>query len=54
MRDFLARFAKDQSGATAIEYGILASLMAVLLIAAVTSLGTGLKGNFNNVGNAVK
>ena len=54
MRRFLARFAKDQSGATAIEYAVLASLMAVLMITAVTALGGALSTKFNNVGNAVK
>ena len=54
MRRFLARFAKDQSGATAIEYAVLASLITVLLITALTAMGTALSTKFNNVGNAVK
>ncbi|MEL6957033.1 MAG: Flp family type IVb pilin, partial [Pseudomonadota bacterium] len=36
----LARFFKDESGATAIEYGLIAALIAVAIITAVTSLGT--------------
>ena len=39
MKNLIARFANDESGATAIEYGLLAALIAVVIIAAVTSLG---------------
>ena len=44
-----ARFAKCESGATAIEYGLIAALIGVAIIAAVTSVGTGLNGTFGNV-----
>jgi len=54
MRRFLARFCKDQSGATAIEYGLLLTLLAMALIVAITGLGTGLSGKFNSIGNSVK
>ena len=51
---FLRRFLEDQRGATAIEYGLIAALIAVVIITAVTSVGTNLRGKFNNVANAVK
>ena len=54
MTAFLSRFIADESGATAIEYGLIAALIAVVVITAVTTIGTNLKGTFNNVGNAVK
>jgi pilus assembly protein Flp/PilA len=44
------RFLKDESGATAIEYGLIAALIAVAIIAAATLLGNGLSGLFNGVG----
>lgn len=46
----IARFLKDESGATAIEYGLIAALIAVGIIAAATTLGNGLAGIFNGVG----
>jgi pilus assembly protein Flp/PilA len=42
-------FTKDESGATAIEYGLIAGLISVVIIAAVTSVGTNLKGVFTNI-----
>jgi pilus assembly protein Flp/PilA len=45
----LKRFIKDESGATAIEYGLIAALIAVAIIVAVRSVGTNLKSTFNNV-----
>jgi pilus assembly protein Flp/PilA len=39
----------DESGATAIEYGLIAALIAVAIIAAATSVGTNLSGTFNTV-----
>ncbi|WP_298955311.1 Flp family type IVb pilin [uncultured Methylobacterium sp.] len=49
MATLLKRFASDESGATAIEYGLLASLIAVALITAASSLGNNIKGTFQNV-----
>ena len=43
-------FIKNESGATAIEYGLLASLIAVAIIAAVTTVGSGVGNSFNKVG----
>ena len=54
MRNFLDRFFKDQSGATAIEYGLIAALIAVVIITAVTSVGTKLSGQFTNVAAKIK
>ena len=51
MTKFVSRFVKDESGATAIEYGLIAALIAVVIITAVTLLGTNLKATFTNVAN---
>ena len=42
-------FARNEEGVTAIEYGLLAALVAVVIITAVTSIGTSLEGTFNSV-----
>ncbi|RKR20559.1 Flp family type IVb pilin [Arthrobacter oryzae] len=53
MRSFLSAFAtrlrRDQRGATAVEYGIMVSLIAVVIIIAVTALGGTLKDTFTQV-----
>lgn len=49
MKKYLARFAADQSGATAIEYGLIAGLIAVVIIGALTTLGTRLSTKFNAI-----
>jgi pilus assembly protein Flp/PilA len=49
MSKFVARFAKDESGATAIEYGLIVALIAVVIITAVTALGTTLSSKFSTV-----
>lgn len=49
MTKFFSRFSKDESGATAIEYGLIAALIALVLVAALGSVGDGLKGTFNEV-----
>ena len=54
MRGKLTAFLKDESGATAIEYGLIASGIAVAIIAAVKGVGTNLKGTFGSVSSAVK
>ncbi len=51
MKRFVTSFLSNQSGATAIEYGLIAALIAVAAIAAMTTLGTKLGGTFNNVSN---
>jgi len=45
----LMRFVKDESGATAIEYGLLAAGIALVLITVVTTLGTTLQGVFQDI-----
>ena len=51
MTKFFNRFAKDESGATAIEYGLIAALIAVAIIAALTTLGSSLQTTFSSVSN---
>ncbi len=49
MKALIQRFKSDEDGATAIEYGLIAALIAVAIIAAVRTLGTTLSGTFNSV-----
>jgi pilus assembly protein Flp/PilA len=49
VKDLFARFAADETAATAIEYGLIAGLIAVVIIAALTTLGTKLSAKFNAV-----
>ncbi len=49
MRNFITRFAKDESGATAIEYGLIAALIAVAIIGTLTLIGPKLDGVFKQV-----
>jgi pilus assembly protein Flp/PilA len=49
MKTLFTRFAKDESGATAIEYGLISALIAVVIITAVTTVGTSLKTTFTTV-----
>lgn len=53
MTNVFARFVKDESGATAIEYGLIAALVAVVCITALTTLGTNLTSMFNKVATNV-
>ena len=46
----IRKFFKNNKGATAIEYGLIAALIAVAAIAAMQGLGNSLSGTFNNVG----
>jgi pilus assembly protein Flp/PilA len=46
-------FLKNESGATAIEYGLIAAGISVAIIAAVTTVGRNLQTTFNRVGNAL-
>jgi pilus assembly protein Flp/PilA len=50
----ISAFLRDESGATAIEYGLIAALISVVIIAAVKSVGTSLTATFNSVATAVK
>ena len=51
MTQFVSRFLKDESGATAIEYGLIASLIAVALIAVMKTLAGKVSSTFATVGN---
>ena len=50
----LTRFLRDERGATAIEYAMIASGVGVAIAATVTSLGSGVKGLFTNVSTSLK
>ena len=54
MRSLVKRFLKDETGATAIEYGLIAALIAVAIIGGARLLGTRIGGTFNNVSNSIK
>jgi pilus assembly protein Flp/PilA len=54
MKNLVSRFLVDESGATAIEYGLIAAGIAVVIIAAVQLVGTNLTSTFNKVAAAVK
>jgi pilus assembly protein Flp/PilA len=47
------KLAKDEDGATAIEYGLIAALIAVVIIGALTTLGTNMSSRFTSVASAV-
>ncbi|AZY49893.1 Flp family type IVb pilin [Bordetella avium] len=49
----LSAFWRDEDGATAIEYGLIAGLIAVVIIAGLTALGGGLNGLFTRINNAL-
>ncbi len=53
IRDLLGRFRRDESGATAIEYGLIAALIAVVVIVALRTIGTNLGRTFTSVGTAL-
>ena len=54
MKSLVSRFLKDQSGATAIEYGLIAALISVVCITVLTSVGTNLNAKFTSVANALQ
>jgi len=53
MTKLLSRFYKDESGATAIEYGLIATLIAVAIMVGAGFLGNSLNTKFNQIGAAV-
>jgi pilus assembly protein Flp/PilA len=53
MCNVISRLFKDDSGATAIEYGLIAALIAVVIITAVRSIGTNLTSTFQSVSGAL-
>lgn len=54
MKNLIARFVKDESGATAIEYGLIAAGISIVIITAVNGVGTGLKGKFETISTSLK
>jgi pilus assembly protein Flp/PilA len=54
MKTLVTRFAKDESGATAIEYGLIAAGISVAIITVVQGLGTKLSTTFSNITTAIK
>jgi pilus assembly protein Flp/PilA len=50
----LQKFLRDESGATAIEYGLIAALIAVVIITALTAVGTALSATFTTVSTSVR
>jgi pilus assembly protein Flp/PilA len=53
MKKFLNKIRKDESGATAIEYGLIAALIAVVLITSLGLLGNNISGRFNQIAQNV-
>ena len=51
--NLFSRFVRDESGATAIEYGLIAALIAVVIITAVTTVGTNLNTTFTTVAGKI-
>jgi pilus assembly protein Flp/PilA len=54
MRQLVSAFLKDESGATAIEYGLIAAGISVVIIATVQGVGTNMKTTFGSVQTALK
>ena len=54
MKKLVARFVKDESGATAIEYGLIAAGIALAIIAAVQGVGGKLSTNFDSISTSLK
>lgn len=50
MKTKLMKFLRDEDGVTAIEYGLIAGLVAIAIIAGATAIGTSLKGIFDAIG----
>jgi len=54
MKATIKRFVQDEAGVTAMEYGLIAALIAVVIIGAVSAVGTSLTGTFNTVAGSLK
>jgi pilus assembly protein Flp/PilA len=54
MKNLIARFVKDESGATAIEYGLIAAGISLAIIAIVNGLGTNIKNKFTSINDSLK
>jgi pilus assembly protein Flp/PilA len=53
MNNLFARFVRDESGATAIEYGLIAALIAVVVITGLTAVGTNLNGTLTKIAKSL-
>jgi pilus assembly protein Flp/PilA len=53
MNNLLTRFVRDESGATAIEYGLIAALIAVVIIGTLQAVGTNLSSKLNTVATSL-
>ncbi|MCO6387973.1 Flp family type IVb pilin [Aliihoeflea sp. 40Bstr573] len=53
MKNLLKRFKNDESGATAIEYGLIAALIGVVIIAGASAVGSSLNAKFNEISTSV-
>ena len=53
MKTPITRFLEDDTGATAVEYGLIVALIAVVIITAVTAVGTSLSAQFNSVSASI-
>jgi pilus assembly protein Flp/PilA len=54
MKSLILGFVKDESGATAIEYGLIAAGIAIAIITAVNGVGSQLSANFNTISSSLK
>jgi pilus assembly protein Flp/PilA len=54
MKNLMVRFAKDESGATAIEYGLIAALISVVIIGVLSTIGTSLQAKFQNIADQLQ
>ena len=54
MKNLISRFVKDESGATAIEYGLIAAGISLAIIAVVNGLGTNLNTKFTSINTSLK
>ena len=53
MKNLIARFVKDESGATAIEYGLIAAGISLAIIAVVNGIGTNLNAKFTSINTSL-
>jgi pilus assembly protein Flp/PilA len=53
MKNLVKRFAQDESGATAIEYSLIAALIGVVIIGGATYLGTTISAKFSSIGDTI-
>jgi pilus assembly protein Flp/PilA len=54
MKEFILKFWRDESGATAIEYGLIAAGISIAIVAVVNGLGTNLNSKYTSINNSLK